>query len=299
MSARTDIHRPSAPEFDPTDYVCVGVFYLGESADQGWTVGCRAMHREAVKNLENQGITRSGVYGSRQCSHCGASLSYAALMLHEPTKTYLHIGEDCLDNRFELDSKAEFQALRKEQALNRKRMRKADQIAALVAEHPLLTALLDWGTARPYGEFVVDVGIRFRRDGQLSERQIETVESAITRSIERAHQAAIWENERREAAIVAPLGRCVVTGKVGTMKLVDGYFEDTSTWKMLVVADEGYRVWATVPSSLNDLAPGMRVRFTATLTLKKGDPNPDTSFVIGTRPTKAEILDNQGDNRNG
>jgi hypothetical protein len=34
----------------------------------------------------------------------------------------------------------------------------------------------------------------------------------------------------------------------------------------------------------------MRVKFTATLALTKNDSDPDPGFVIGSRPSKAEIL---------
>lgn len=302
-TTRTDIHRPSAPEFDPTDYDCIGVFYLGEAVVNagGGAIADRGLHRRALEALQARGITRGGVYGSRNCSHCGAHLSYAALMVHRPTNTYLHIGEDCLDNRFELDSKAQFQALRKATALNREQMRKADRIAALVAEHPMLAACLDEASASAYGSFVASVGYQLRRDGRLTDRQITAIKQAIPRAIDRAHQSAIWDDNRRTEqaqAQPAPAGRVVVTGKV--LSIRDKETDFGRVWKMTVLAVEGYRVWVTVPSDLDmdDLPHGTLVRFTATLApntkahSKRWTPGDveDPYFAFGTRPTKASIL---------
>jgi ribosomal protein S13 len=289
MKTRTDIHRPSAPTFDPTEYECRGVFYLGESPGVlAIIVGSdRNRHRQMIEFLQAQGYTQGGVYGSRACSHCSAYLSYTALMVHTPTKTYLHVGEDCLMNRFELDSAAEFQALRKEMAASRKQQKIQDKIETLVASHPLLAELtyLD-GIGDRYSDFIADVALRFRQYGELSERQIEAVEAQIIRTVERQAR----RDAERAASTPAPLGRHEVVGKVVSVKIQEGYFEGTTTWKMLVVADAGYRVWATIPSNLEDLAPGMRVKFTATLALTKNDSDPDPGFVIGSRPSKAEIL---------
>lgn len=290
MSTRTDIHRPSAPEFDPTDYTCVGIFYLGSNPyvldSIVGMIRDRSRHADAIERLKAQGMTRGGVYGSRQCSHCGAHLSFAALMVHTPTNTYLHIGEDCLDNRFELD-KAEFQALRKAAAKGMKRRKVAKMIEALCAEHPLLVELtyLD-GVSDRYNDFVNDVGYRFRTKGELSEAQITAVERRVLCGMENQSR----RDAERAASVPAPLGRHEVVGKVVSVKIQEGYFAGSSVWKMLVIADAGYRVWVTVPSNLDDLAPGMRVRFVATLALKRNDPNADPGFAIGSRPAKAEIL---------
>lgn len=288
MSAtRTDAHRPSAAEFDPTDYQLHGVYYLGASANTMTMMGAesdRARHREALARLQAQGMTSAGVYGSRQCSHCGARLSYAALMVHTPTRTWLHIGEDCLDNRFELDSKAEFQLLRKQIAAKRKAGRKAEDLAALVAAHPLLVELTynQPGTATSGNDFLSDVAGRFIHSGELSEAQIAAVESSLRRGME-------WQAQRdveRAARKPAPAGRVTVRGTVTSTKWVESDYGMAE--KMGVLSDDGYQVWLTVPASLkiHDLARGMRVQFDAKLQPKNDDP----TFAYGGRPTKGQLI---------
>lgn len=282
-TARTDIHRPSATEFDPTDYLCTGVFDLQTPGP---------LRREAVENLEREGYTAADVHPLGQCSHCGAYLRYTALMTHEPTKTYVWIGEQCLGNRFESMTKSESQALRRSAALNAERVRKQDRITTLVIDHPVLAEILDPASASAYGSFVASVGYQLRNNGRLSDRQISSVRSAVKRAIERAYDEAHQMAQRlveRTTAAPAPSGRVTVTGEVAAVKWQDNDFG--GSLKMLVVAATGYRVWVTVPDSLLDdrcqLAKGAMVRFDAKLTPSAEDPQ----FAFGSRPTKAARIE--------
>lgn len=117
-SARTDIHRPSAAEFDPADYEFVAVHDNGAE----WP-GANLGFLELRRQLLADGWTFSGVHGGMgQCDHCGALLRYSALMKHLPTRTLIYVGETCLDNRFEL-TKAEFDTARRNAQLDRERQR--------------------------------------------------------------------------------------------------------------------------------------------------------------------------------
>ena len=153
---RTDIHRPSAVEFDPENYEVFGF------ADFHETDGYRPV--QVVSALVNEGWSfRGAPHGSGQCSHCGARLRYAALMGHTPTKTLLYVGETCLDNRFAMTA-AEFQRMRKEGALNAERRSRRDRVQEIVNEHPDLVwasyahnievvgGEVEWTTAASYGE---------------------------------------------------------------------------------------------------------------------------------------------------
>jgi hypothetical protein len=184
------------------------------------------------------------------------------------------VASQCLDNRFEQLTQEQFRALRKAASLNRERAAKRDRIAALVELHPLLG----------------DVASRFRRDGELSERQIGAAERAIRqhaeREAKRLAREAQWAAERA-AASPAPAGRVQVTGKV--IKLVDypsDYAFDGYVTKMIVVDDAGWRVFITVPAAIGQVEQGQRVKFMAKLEPKSDDP----TFAKGSRPTKAEIL---------
>ena len=130
---RTDIHRPSAVEFDPENYTVYGF------ADFHETDGHRPV--ETVSRMVDQGWSfRGAPHGSGQCSHCGARLRYAALMGHEPTKTLLYVGETCLENRFEATA-AEFQAMRQQAAAKAEASRRNGIAAAFFAAHPDLVDL--------------------------------------------------------------------------------------------------------------------------------------------------------------
>jgi plastocyanin len=157
---RTDIHRPSAPEFDPENYVCFGF------ADFHPSDGQRPV--QIVSALVDEGWSfRGAPHGSGQCSHCGTRLRYAALMGHEPTKTLLYVGETCLGNRFD-GTASEFQALRAAAAAKAEQSRREGKSAAFLAEHPEAVYLsyahnidvaggtVEWTTAYSYGEHTFD-----------------------------------------------------------------------------------------------------------------------------------------------
>lgn len=97
----------------------------------------------------------------------------------------------------------------------------------------------------------------------------------------RAKAAA--EAEARAAAAPVPCGRVVLIGEVVSTKVVDSDFG--SVMKMMLRGAEGWRVWVTMPSSI-DAATGDRVRLTATVTASTDDP----TFGFGSRPAKAEII---------
>jgi hypothetical protein len=125
---RTDIHRPSAVEFDPANYEVLAF------ADFHETDGHRPV--QVVNAMLEQGYSfRGAPHGSGQCSHCGTRLRYAALMGHEATKTLMYVGETCLDNRFSATA-AEFQAMRKAAAAKAEETRRLGKAHNFYAEHP-------------------------------------------------------------------------------------------------------------------------------------------------------------------
>lgn len=97
------------------------------------------------------------------------------------------------------------------------------------------------------------------------------------------------EREKRDAAHEAgedaPEGRIVINGIVLAFKLQSSQFGDTL--KMLVQDDRGFRVWGSVPKSLDDAERESRITFTATVTAS----DRDAKFGFFKRPTKAQILE--------
>lgn len=299
--ARTDIHRPASPDFDPAAYDCWGVWDLNPE----WPDREGTQERLSIVNdLRKQGY-RCGAHGMHQCGHCGTSIRYAALMVRENAKEFIWVGETCLDNRFN-ESKADFDRLRKTAALHRDRIAKAERITALVGGCPELV----WATypdlmSTHYGEFVADVAAKFRERGELTDRQIESWVKAFTRETERK-----ITQEQRAAAVAAgtiepaPEGRVVVEGEVVFTAADDTAYGIVPV--MIVKADAGWTVKVTVPASLHPrfvghdarvyakdvfkvtygVTKGDRVRFTATLSQGKSDP----TKAYGKRPTGAALV---------
>lgn len=296
--ARTDIHRPSAAEFDPEDYDCFDVFDLHPDARQGQA------RISAVRILQDRGYTSGGVYGMGQCSHCGAQLRYTALMTHEPTKTYLWVGEQCLTNRFESTTKAQFQQLRKAAALDRAAQRRKAAFLRLCDEHSALvwaTYAHNIGVAGQAGETWAEVNgkgwavttldsiaRKVRQYGEMSPRQLDLtvklVDELVTAEAETARKAA--ELAAQPPAQPVPAGKAVVEGEIVSTRWQDNPYGPGGCVKMLVLVDAGWKVWGTKPAALDDAGVGDRVRFTATVSPSDDDP----SFGFFKRPTKAEML---------
>jgi hypothetical protein len=161
------------------------------------------------------------------------------------------------------------------------------------AEHAELAAYLAEADRASWPGFLFDMADAAMR-GPLSERQAEVatriMREQIARNAERAAEAA--------NAKPAPAGTVTVTGEVLSTRLDDSPFSyGRSVSRMLVKADGGYRVWVTIPESINNINAttpgnlgglrGKRVRFTCELSPKRDDP----AFAYGKRPRKAEVLE--------
>lgn len=295
---RTDIHRPSAPEFDPEAYDLHGVFDLHPD----YPAPEMAQARLAIVNgLIAQGY-RFGSHGSRQCGHCGhVGIRYAALMIRADVREMIYVGEDCLDNRFDL-TKAEFTALRESARLNRERTARRDRVAALVDAHPLLAWLTYPSNVTGLdSEFFYSIGHKLTAYGELSDRQVAAVERGIIRETERNDRRAAQAAAKRalvDAGVQAPEGRMTVTGQIVSLKEREGYMGGTE-WKITVKTDEGWLAWASAPSLLwdawrdakadMDLEQWLRTqRLTFTVTLTRSDSDP--LFAFAKRPAKASLV---------
>jgi hypothetical protein len=292
-ATRTDIHRPGSPEFNPGDYRCRGVFDLEEAHSI-------VVRTTLVAALVGAGYSFTDApHGGGQCSHCGHwPLRYVALMSHEPTKTLMHVGETCLDNRFSLE-KGEFAKLRKAAKLNRARSAKQAQRDALVTEHPELAELLDDNSEIVYGwgDFLPSLADQFRRNGTLSERQIAAAVKSITKGRERIARRQAEDARRAAAAqtlLELPAGRVEVTGVIKKVTTRENDF-GVRTVMVVTVTDgpaAGWIVDGTLPSSLDpgfgslEEFEGKRVRFAATL-----KPASGPGYAWFSRPTKAAYVD--------
>lgn len=304
---RTDIHRPSAPEFDPENYDLVDVFDLHPEDGDG------ARRVAAVRAQLALGRNFSGApHGSGQCSHCGAYIRYAALMVHTPTNTLLYIGETCLDGRF-AGTKADFDALRRAAKATRAAREGRSRFEMFCTEHPSVayaTYAYNIGQAGATYEFdadynceveaansrsftrvtktgweittLSDLAYKADRYGELSDKQLAFIDTLLGKLAAAEVRAAGWAAEAAAAGPV-PTGRVQVEGEVIGFKTVDS--EYGTTYKMILKLDNGSKVYLTVPSSI-DPDKGARVRLTVTIEASADDAN----FGFGKRPTKAEVM---------
>lgn len=321
-TTRTDIHRPSAPEFDPEKYECHGVWDLSPEFPNPEDVRHRM---DTLNALIDRGY-RFGHGSSHTCGHCGhTGLRYVALMAREDVKEFIYVGQDCLEGTFSLDL-PEFRALREAAKVAREKNEKQTRRDALYAQYPVLawlTYLTNVDTpgtvyeghdSDGYGyqdtekstnvqlvtrtgkQFSIlrDIAHRVNRYAEASDKQAALVDRLLSQITERYEQYLEREAAKEalvESGVAAPLGKVTVTGTV----VMERYDDDTyspyggSVHKMIVLHADGWKVWSTVPAAISgDVKVGTHVEFTATLEPAK--TNPDPLFVFAKRPGKARVL---------
>lgn len=141
-----------------------------------------------------------------------------------------------------------------------------------------------WGKARDI-EFFWNVYGTLITKGKISKNQEDAILEAFSRGV------ALEEAEAQRVKVSAPEGKMTVVGTVVSIKAQENIFSyhGGSTMKMLVVSDEGWKTFGTVPSSiLTDLKVSDRVKFTATIKPSVDD----AEFSYFSRPSKASIIDN-------
>jgi hypothetical protein len=284
--SRTDVHRPSANDFDPQAYELCGVF----DAD---CVASNILRKEIVDDLSGQGYSLG--HGSHvSCGHCGTNLRYSALLVRDDVQQYIFVGETCLDNRFKSLTKAQFQALREAARLNRERETLAERIEALASEHACVRRLLSNDDVVRKSGFLSDVLRKFTRDGRLSENQIRAVGNAFDGEARRAQWAAekaerlqAREAERQQllaTGVKAPTGRQQITGEVLAVKEQHSNFG--VAWKATIKTDAGWLCWVTLPTGISRDCRGKKITLTATFKPSDNDP----VFAFGSRPTNASLV---------
>lgn len=311
MTTRTDIHRPSLEGFNPQDYTLFGVYHLVKKMKvidsvefvppSIWIEHSHmepspfAIETEALEShgwstdiiTNANGKERDSVH-ARQCAHCGQRLKYGALLTNDSEKSLIVIGEDCLWNRFQEVTAAQFKQLREDAKAKAAATRSLDRKNTALKENPGLAAGYD-----STNSFVQDVMRRFDRKGEITERQLAAVLKVVKQDAERAERKAQWVEEAKDAAD-APTGKVTVTGEILSVKTQETMYG--SSLKMIVKTEAGWKLWVTVPTSIlsyrlssvggGDNLPGKTVTLTATVTPSDRDPK----FAFGKRPSKAKLV---------
>lgn len=279
---RVDVHRPSA--IDPADY---------------------------EYEREYPPMNASGPLSEwfAQCDHCGARFIYGAWFKHKPSGESILVGHTC-SHYLDTSGRAEYLI-----AKNRTYLRNQAAIAQDAAdlaeqfnEHPEVEAFLircevgDLQRLRERNEFIDSLVNRAmgHRPRALSERQLEAVIKFVERQVEWDLRRA--EERAREATPTTPVpaGRQTLAGTIRSTKWQDNDFG--GNLKMLVVLDDGNKVWGTVPESVHCLAydhysngehvpaielRGRRITFTATVEASRNDEH----FGFFKRPAKAQLIE--------
>ena len=277
-TTRTDIHRPSA--IIPADYEYVCCEYTRGDYDY-------APALSAERNLFNRHQHSTGGHLLHEegspCDVCGSpKLIYGLLFHHAPTNAYIRVGEDCA-YKLGLGGSAQFNAFKsklREQAEVYAGKAKAQATLAEAGLSRAWEIALD--TTHGWEENTIrDIVSKLIRYGSVSDKQLAFVGKLVAKIDERAVVAAQRAAEN-EAAADFPVtdARIEIVGTILSTKLVEGDFG--STFKMLVRADAGWKIWVTCPGSP---AKGDRVKFFAKVQPSKDD----AKFGFGSRPTKFEI----------
>lgn len=287
---RTDAHSPTNLVTEDYDF--------GYCYDSHPEEGNSRTAMLMLDNLIDAGYRFGRVHGGETCDHCGARLRYVAVLKHEPTKTLIKVGETCLDNRFSLASD-EFHRLRKAAALNRDRMKRSDKLAKWLDADPKNREAFEYAEAKVqegdygYNGMLHDFVHKSNRYGDCSEKFVD----AVLRSKVREAEFAAKKAEDAKAASPVIAGKIQIVGEVLTTKWQENGFG--GALKMLVKDDRGFKVWGTVPRSLDNLPgesgeewdtrsvrKGDRIAFTATVAASDDDP----TFGFFSRPTKAGLV---------
>lgn len=265
---------------DPTEYAYVDSFDSGD--DSPWFASWGPHPASLLEGSDTSIWSESG-----QCDHCGAHIRYVVVMKHNPTDSFIAIGETCYQERFEgFDSKVakDVDRLRKRAAAVRvlAKVRKATE-EWLDADPDNLKAV-EYAEANVEGNyFYADLLRKLKQYGPWSVGQRDAVLKGIARDAERAAREAERETEVK---VPCPTGKITVTGEIVKLDTTDGYMPGDIRYVMTVKDDTGFLVWGTRPSALSRVEKGDRVTFTASV--EQSDR--DECFGFFKRPSKVSLV---------
>ena len=227
--------------------------------------------------------------GRGRCTMCGQHLNYVNVMHHVDHGTFT-LGVDCAESvGIAGDLGRKVSDLRANRTARTENLKRKAQFQQLCVDDPDFAAALEFADpdSDDFDPFIADVTDTVRRTGRISDSQRDAVLQGAARRRE-------WRAERAEQAampkIPVPEGKQQVTGKVLSIKEEPNRFAyNSSTIKMLVLDDRGFKIWTTAPAALlggDGGLRGKRVAFTAGL--HRSDD--DEFFGFGKRPTKAAFL---------
>jgi hypothetical protein len=305
------VHRPSA--INPSEYRFVGFEHTPPTGDVLGDAMANLAERERIRaDMKHTGGTYSRHEHGGNCMVCGAHAIYTALFHHKPTNTYVRMGQDCAQKCEMTYDEKEFNAFRKNLADERLARAGKAKAKALLSDHGVEAAwdVYDAGQQPQIPNMVThDKGITWVRNpayrpvpyeeatirdmvgklikyGSLSDKQYNFIQNLLTKITNRAQIQAQRKTEHEQAAPLPAAGRQNIVGTVLSTKHVETDFGPAT--KMLVRSDAGWKVWGTVPSSVDvESIRGKRVSFAGTIQPSRDDPK----FGFFSRPAKFKVLE--------
>jgi hypothetical protein len=284
--ARTDIHRPSVIQPEEYTFVAHDYVWVGD-------LGAALFLKEQREILAAHMAKTGGRYSTHEhggnCYVCGSvNAIYTSTFYHQASNSYIKVGTDCAEkmwnhdgSRFRKQVKAAIEA----------QAGKAKAQAVLADEGlsdcwAIYNAPNDWEQpgAQQRG-IIADIVHKLIRYGSISDAQVGLLRRLVDQ-IANAGKIAAQRAAEAEAAKPLPqfAGRARIQGKVLTTKVVDSQYG--STIKMLVQHADGWKVWGTMPASLDSGCKGAVVAFDAAVQASPDDPK----FGFFSRPTKAIVV---------
>jgi hypothetical protein len=286
---RTDIHRPSVIVPDDYDYVCT----LG---DNEFGVGRAEMEAFNNHRLRTGGRMSDHAHGG-SCHICGALAIYRVIWYHLPSNSYIATGYDCADKLGGGDPEV-FKRLKDEAARSRKAKAGKEKAKRILEELGLFRAWeiaeLPWVYSNRHRSIIQQMIGKLIRYGDLSEKQLEFLTKLIKQHDDYEARKDEIEAERKaqyDAAKPIPFSdkRGTVVGRVLSIKAVESDYG--VTMKMLVIADDGWKVFGSIPagtmSQVEGFGRGCKVQFDAKVQVSDDDPK----FGFYSRPTKLKLLE--------
>lgn len=313
---RTDTHRPSEIKPEEYRYVAPEVLRIEGPGDIAYVQHCREVIQ---KDMERTGGTYSQHAHGGNCMVCGnVHAIYTILFHHEPTNTYIRMGETCA-RKVEMGYvPAELNTLRKavkdarEFQAGKQKAQALLQDAGLEICWEIHLAYQEaeqawWKKVREEEDKWNEAGCpddwewarhdykKERGPGYGSKATISDIVQSVIKyghlsekqisylkilldKINTAEEREEQREEERKNAKPAPEGRMEITGVVLGTRTDEGYYG--KTWKMLVQHADGWKLWTTVPLGLCPFEKGDEVTFTVTVKQSKDDP----TFALGKRP---------------
>lgn len=277
---REDVHRPTV--FQPEDY---DFSHTGTFSSDEFLADVRREDAAMMKLLRGEGWVWADSHLSGKCDHCGSAIVHYAVMRHEPSHKLIHIGETCLNGRFEM-ANASFDSWRKLRVGKAARDAKAERLANLLAAHPELEALSFYAVQSPSwdgngpDDFLISIANRMWGKAELTEKQIDAAKRALARKAEREAKREAEAEALKDLAPLQP-GRRTITGEVIHTKWVDSHFGygSSGSLKGLIRDADGYKFWGTLPTAWEG-EKGDTITITATIEPKDGEP----TFAFYKRP---------------